>query len=227
MYVLYIANKNYSSWSLRPWVLMHERGIAFEERLVPFETGPNPTAFLAFSPTGKVPCLIDGDTRVWDSLAIIEYLAERHQQIWPDSQLARTWARCATAEMHSGFSTLRNVCGMNCGIRVHHEKPNALLERELTRLEALWNEGLERFGGPFLAGSYFTAVDAFFAPVAFRLQTYGLTLGTAAASYAARLLQLASMRHWYADALSETWRDPEHEAELRHRKLLADLRTPA
>src|SRR5579862_8622789 len=102
MYVLYIANKNYSSWSLRPWVLMRERGIAFEERLVPFVAGANPR--LAFSPTGKVPCLIDGDTRVWDSLAIIEYLAERHPQIWPENQAARTWARCAAAEMHSGFN---------------------------------------------------------------------------------------------------------------------------
>jgi glutathione S-transferase len=227
MYVLYIANKNYSSWSLRPWVLMRERGIAFEERLVPFDTGPNPKAFLAFSPTGKVPCLFDGDTRVWDSLAIIEYLAERHPQIWPESQAARTWARCAAAEMHSGFNTLRNICGMNCGVRVSYEEPNLLLEHELTRLEALWNEGIERFGGPFLAGTHFTAVDAFFAPVAFRIQTYALTLGAAAASYAVRLLDLPSMRLWYADALHETWRDPGHETELQHRKVLADLRASA
>jgi glutathione S-transferase len=227
MYILYIANKNYSSWSLRPWVLMRERGIAFEERLVPFEMGPNPTAFLAFSPTGKVPCLIDVDTRVWDSLAIIEFLAERHQQIWPENQARRTWARCAAAEMHSGFTTLRNVCGMNCGVRVRLERFDPRLKRDLIRLEALWNEGLQRFGGPFLAGAQFSAVDAFFAPVAFRLQTYAITMDRAASSYAARLLDLASMRQWYADALNEIWRDPEHEAELRQYEVIADLRSTA
>jgi glutathione S-transferase len=225
MYVLYIANKNYSSWSLRPWVLMRERGIAFEERLVPFVAGANPR--LAFSPTGKVPCLIDGDTRVWDSLAIIEYLAERHPQIWPESQAARTWARCAAAEMHSGFNTLRNVCGMNCGIRVSHEEPTVLLRDELTRLDTLWREGIERFGGPYLAGKHFTAVDAFFAPVAFRIQTYALILGSTAMSYAGRLLEVPSMLQWYADALNETWRDSEHEAELQDRRVLADLRASA
>jgi glutathione S-transferase len=226
MYTLYIANKNYSSWSLRPWVLMRERGIAFEERLVPFEDGPQQTAFFAFSPSGKVPCLIHADTRVWDSLAIIEFLAERHPQIWPEHQASRSWARCAAAEMHSGFTTLRNVCSMNCGVRVHLQ-PDPELQRDLKRLEALWNEGLQQFGGPFLAGASFTAVDAFFAPVAFRIQTYGLTLDTAAASYAARLLELASMRRWYADALAEIWRDPGHEAELRQHKVTADLRASA
>jgi glutathione S-transferase len=207
--------------------LMRELGIAFEERLIPFEMGPNPTAFRSFSPTGKVPCLIDGDTRVWDSLAIIEFLAERHERIWPENQAGRTWARCAAAEMHSGFTALRNVCGMNCGVRVHLERADLLLERELTRLEVLWNEGLERFGGPFLGGRYFTAVDAFFAPVAFRIQTYALTLGPAAASYATYLLELSSMRQWYADALQEIWRDPEHESELRQHKVIADLRSSA
>jgi glutathione S-transferase len=225
MYELYIANKNYSSWSLRPWVLMRERGIAFQERLVPFGSGPGQPDFI--SPTGKVPCLIDGGTIVWDSLGITEYLAERHEGVWPRPADARAWARCATAEMHAGFTTLRDICSMNCGIRVRlASMPDALIA-DIRRLDALWSEGLRRFGGPFLAGASFTAVDAFFAPVAFRVQTYALQLGPAGASYATRVLERAPMRTWYADALAETWRDFPHEAEVqRAGTVLADLRAP-
>ncbi len=164
MYRLHIANKNYSSWSLRPWVLMRARDIPFEERLTPFADGSSHAAFRAFSPTGKVPCLTDGDIVVWDSLGIAEYLADRHPGLWPEAPNARTWARCAAAEMHSGFGALRDFCGMNCGLRVRlHAMPEPLL-RDLERLQELWAEGLERFGGPFLAGPVFTTVDAFFAP---------------------------------------------------------------
>ncbi|MEJ0016860.1 MAG: glutathione S-transferase [Acetobacteraceae bacterium] len=225
MYVLYIANKNYSSWSLRPWVLMRECGIPFEERLVPFADGSSHAAFRGFSPTGKVPCLVDGDAVIWDSLAITEYLAERHAAVWPDDGAARAWARCAAAEMHAGFGTLREVCGMNCGIRVRlHTVPDALAG-EIARLQELWNEGLRRFGGPFLAGAAFSAVDAFFAPVAFRIQGYGLAMDAACAAYSGRLLALASMQDWYTAALAETWREPGHEAEARRAGTwLADLR---
>src|SRR5687768_13840084 len=108
---LYIGNKNYSSWSLRPWVLMRELNIPFREILVPFGGTQNPDAFRAFSPTGKVPCLVDGTTTVWDSLAITEYLAERHAGVWPTDAVARAWARSAAAEMHSGFQAMRNICG--------------------------------------------------------------------------------------------------------------------
>src|SRR5215475_690443 len=118
MYVLFIANKNYSSWSLRPWVLMRELEIAFEERITPFEEGPSATDFKGFSPTGKVPCLHERHTVVWDSFGITEYLAERHSPVWPALAEARAWARCAAAEMHSGFGTMRDICTMNCGIRV-------------------------------------------------------------------------------------------------------------
>jgi len=225
MYVLCIANKNYSSWSLRPWVLMRELEIAFEERLVPFEPGPVQKAFRSFSPSGKVPCLLDGSSCVWDSLAITEYLAERHLDVWPARPEARTWARSAAAEMHSGFSALRNDCPMNCGVRIRLDTVSEPLANDLERLEALWNEGLERFGGPFLAGKRFTAADAFFAPVAFRIQSYGLKLFARSAQYAARLLEVPAMRRWYADALAETWRDSDHEAEvLRTGKVVADLR---
>lgn len=215
MYTLYIGNKNYSSWSLRPWVLMRELGIAFEERLVPFVPAGQPSPFATFSPSGKVPCLVDGATTVWDSLAIAEYLAESHPAVWPDAKPARAFARSASAEMHSGYSALRETCGMNCGIRVRLHAVSAALQRDLIRLDALWQDGLNRFGGPFLAGGRFTAVDAFFAPVAFRIQTYAPPLSDAARQYADRLLALGSMKSWYDAALREPWRDEDHDQEAR------------
>ncbi len=215
MYELYIANKNYSSWSLRPWLLMRMLGVPFAERLVPFGEGSSREAFRTFSPSGLVPCLVDGGTVVWDSLAIAEYLAERHAGVWPSDAAARAWARCAAAEMHAGFGTLRARCTMNCGIRVRLSEVPAALGQEIDRLAELWTQGLDRFHGPFLAGSAFTAVDAFFAPVAMRVQTYGLTLPEPAAAYAQRLLALPPMQAWYADALAETWRERGHEAEAR------------
>jgi glutathione S-transferase len=226
MNTLYIANKNYSSWSLRPWVLLSELAIPFEEKLVPFEPGSNWDSFRSFSPNGRVPCLRDGDTVVWDSLAITEYLAESHAGVWPSDRQARAWARCAAAEMHSAFAALRNQCGMNCGVRVRLREIGPALQADIARINELWCEGLQRFGGPYLAGKAFTAVDAFFAPVAFRVQTYGLKLDAPAADYAQRLLALPSMRRWYADALVETWRDQAHEEETHHYgSVLEDLRT--
>lgn len=231
MYTLYIANRNYSSWSLRPWLLLSVLDIPFDERLVSFAQGDGASrqAFRAFSPNGKVPCLHDGAAVVWDSLAIVEYLAERHPGVWPSEPSARAWARCAAAEMHSGFSALRQHCGMNCGVRIRlrQELPAALVA-DIARIDELWSEGLSRFGGRFLAGPHFTAVDAFFAPVAFRIQTCGIRLGQAAGDYAQRLLDLPAMRRWYADALQERWRDAEHEQELlRSGELLEDLRVAA
>ncbi|MDI6746268.1 MAG: glutathione S-transferase family protein [Rhodocyclaceae bacterium] len=212
---LFIANKNYSSWSLRPWVLMRQLKIPFEEKLVPFGGKAAPDMFRSFSPSGRVPCLIDGTTVVWDSLAITEYLAEQTPQVWPADVLARAWARCAAAEMHSGFNALRECCTMNCGVRVRLNEHSAGLQHDIARIDELWSEGLARFGGPFLAGSSFTAVDAFFAPVAFRVQTYGLPLSPAAVQYVERLLALEPMQEWYAAALDETWREEDHETEVR------------
>ncbi len=226
MYQLFIGNKNYSSWSLRPWALMRELAIPFVERLVPFSPGSSWTAYRAFSPSGRVPCLIDDATVVWDSLAIAEHLAERHRGVWATDAAARSWSRCAASEMHAGFAELRRACPMNCGIRVHMSNFPDALQRDIERVAELWNEGLGRFGGPLLAGSSFTAVDAFFAPVAFRVLTYGLQMPGAAASYAQRLLALASMRDWQAAALIEPWREPEHEAEAAQAGTwIADLRT--
>ena len=213
---LYIANKNYSSWSLRPWLLLRQLGIAFEETLVPFSD--DNSGYKAFSPTGRVPCLVDsgvGEVVVWDSLAITEYIAEAHPAAWPQDKAARAWARSACAEMHSGFGQIRNLCSMNCGLRVQlHAQPPALLA-EWQRVEELWTQGLQRFGGPFLAGASFTAADAFYAPVAFRAQTYGIVLSVAAQAYAERLRALPAMQAWYSDALAETWRHEGHEAEAR------------
>jgi glutathione S-transferase len=226
MFELYIANKNYSSWSLRPWVLLRELGVAFAERQQVFGSD-NYARFRRFSPTGKVPCLVDGSTTVWDSLAIAEYLAERHAGVWPADAAARAWARSAAAEMHAGFGALREHCSMNCGVRVQLARQPPELLRDLARLEELWADGLGRFGGPFLAGAAFGAVDAYFAPVAFRVQSYGLRLGPAQAGYVQRLLGLGAMRRWYDEALAETWRDPPHEADLaRAGRILEDFRAP-
>ena len=213
MLTLHIANKNYSSWSLRPWVLLTELGVPFEERMHVFGKGSNWDAFRAFSPNGRVPCLHDGATVVWDSLAICEYLDERYPA-WPAEQLARAWARCAAAEMHAGFGALRQQCSMSCGQRVRLHETGPALVADLARIDELWSEGLHRFGGPFLAGDRFTAVDAFYAPVVFRIQTYGLKLGAAAMAYAEHLLAQPSMRLWYAEALAEPWRDVAHDAEV-------------
>jgi glutathione S-transferase len=215
MYRLYIANKNYSSWSLRPWLLMSELGIGFEEQLLRFGDTTSWNSYRRIAPSGTVPCLVDGELSIWDSLAITEYLAERHQGVWPTDSAARAWSRSAGAEMHSSFGELRTRCSMSCGVRIRLNEFPSALERNISRIGALWQNGLDRFGGPFLAGKAFTAVDAFFGPVAFRIQTYGLPVDPRAAEYAALLLQLRSMRQWYADALRETFRDTPHEEEMR------------
>lgn len=230
MVTLYIANKNYSSWSLRPWVLMRELALDFTERQLIFGDAASWESYRQISPAGKVPSLRDeanGNLIVWDSLSIAEYLAERHDGIWPAASNARAWARSAAAEMHSGFSELRSRCSMSCGVRIRlHEFPPAL-ERDVARLQALWKEGLQRFGGPFLAGRAFTAADAFFAPVAFRVQTYALSLDSECATYVTRLLDLPSMKQWYAEALKEPFRDEPHDLEIRKvGSLLADYRAP-
>ncbi len=215
MYELVIANKNYSSWSLRPWILMKVLGIPFKEHQIPFPTGSSYSTYKPLSPSGRVPCLIDDGMPVWDSLAIVEYLAERHPGVWPADASARAFARSASAEMHSSFQSLRNMCGMSCGIRVELRERPASLQADIARIGEIWNEGLSRFGGPWLAGSTFTGLDAFYAPVAFRAQTYGLDFGGGASAYVERILALPAMREWYEAALLEPWREPNHEDETR------------
>lgn len=212
-FTLITANRNYSSWSLRPWLLMKALGIAFEDRVEPFTRASNYEEFRAFSPTGQVPVLLDGARTVWDSLGITLYLADRYPQVWPQDEAARAFAMCAVAEMHGGFSALRGQCTMNVGVRVAKPPFDAALTRDVARMRELFGEGLDRFGGPWLAGGAFTAVDAFFAPVAWRVRTYGLDVGRGQA-WVDHVIAHPAMQQWEAEALAETWREQSHEAEL-------------
>ncbi len=216
-YTLITANRNYSSWSLRPWLLMKALGIAFEDRIEPFTSPDNYEDFRKFSPTGQVPLLIakkaGGERKVWDSLGIALHLAERHPGVWPEDDEARAFAQCVVAEMHGGFGALRNDCTMNVGVRVAPKPMSPALERNVARVREIFEEGLSRFGGPWLAGPAFTAADAFYAPVAFRIRTYGLDVGEGAA-WVEHVLAHPAMREWEAAALAESWREESHEAEL-------------
>jgi glutathione S-transferase len=224
-YTLITANRNYSSWSLRPWVLMKALGIAFKDRLEPFTKPANYDDFRAFSPTGQVPVLLRDGQTVYDSMGIALYLADRHQGVWPTDPLARAWAMCAASEMHSGFSALRNDCTMNVGVRVKPKPMSDALKANVARIKELWEEGLSRFGGPFLAGPEFSAVDAFFAPVAFRVRTYGLDVGKGAA-WCDHIIAHPAMQQWEAEALAESWREVGHEEELLNcGAITADYRT--
>jgi glutathione S-transferase len=214
---LITANRNYSSWSLRPWVLMRALGIAFTDRLEPFTMPSMYDTFRAFSPTGTVPVLIDhgngGERTVWDSLGITLYLADRFEGVWPKDRDARAFAICAVAEMHSGFAALRNQCTMNVGVRVQMPPHDAALARDVARIRELFEQALSQFGGPWLAGPAFTAVDAFYAPVAFRVRTYGLDVGRGQA-WVDTVLAHPAMQEWETAALAEDWREEAHEAEL-------------
>lgn len=226
MFQLHIANKNYSSWSLRPWILLRQLGVPFVEHLESFAQGggSNWQNFRRFSPSGKVPTLHADGHVVWDSLAIAEFVAERFPAAWPADPAARAWARSATAEMHSGFATLREQCSMNCSLEIELHEITDALRRDLDRLEELWTEGLLRFGGPFLAGKSFTIVDAFFCPVAIRIRGYRLQLSDAAMAYAGRLLELPAMQEWMADGIREEV-EPSHESDcLKYGKVIASKR---
>jgi len=217
-YTLITANRNYSSWSLRPWVLMKALGIPFEERLEPFAATSNYEAFRAFSPVAQVPVLLDDakdeQRTIYDSLAITLYLVDRHDGIWPADEAARAWAQCAAAEMHAGFSALRNDCTMNVGVRAKPKLMSDALKKDIARLAELWGEGLSRFGGPWLAGEAFTAADAFFAPVAYRVRTYDLDVGATGRVWVDHIIAHSAMQDWEAQALSESWREKGHEEEL-------------
>jgi glutathione S-transferase len=225
MYTLITANRNYSSWSLRPWFLMKALNIPFEDRIEPFTKASNYAEFRAFSPTGQVPALIDGERTIHDSLGITLYLADRHDYVWPLDEAARAWAQCVVAEMHSGFSALRNDCTMNVGVRVRPKPMSDALKANVARVREIFEEGLTRFGGPWLAGKKVSAADAFFAPVAWRIRTYGLDVG-AGQAWVDHVIAYPAMQQWEAEALAENWREAEHEAELRScGDVTADYRT--
>ncbi len=203
MYTLYIGNKNYSSWSLRAWVLLKSAGIAFDERKILLSRGDSAERIRAVSPSGRLPCLHDGDRVVWDTLAIAEYLAERHPGMWPADDAARAWARCVAAEMHSGFADLRNQFSMDLRKRDKVE-PTPQTAADIARIGAIWSEGRQQFGpnGGFLCGA-FGIVDAFWCPVAFRFRGYGVTLTGASATYLQSLLAFPPMQEWAAGAAAE------------------------
>lgn len=224
-YTLITANRNYSSWSLRPWVLMRAQDIPFTDRIEPFTKPVNYDEFRSFSPTGQVPVLLDGETTVWDSLGIALYLADRHEGIWPTDPAARAFTQCAVTEMHGGFSALRNDCPMNVGVRVKPRPMREALVKDVARVREIFEQGLSRFGGPWLAGERFTVLDAFYAPVAFRIRTYGLDVG-AGQAWVDNVIAHPAMQEWEAAALAEDWREASHEEELATTGvLIADYRT--
>lgn len=223
MYTLYIGNRNYSSWSLRGWLAAMLSRAPFKEVKVSLssEGTPNP-AYLAFSPTARVPCLHDGTTVVWDSLAIAEYLAERHPGMWPAAPVPRAWARSVCAEMHSGFPALRNEMTMCIRERVDVRPWSTGLARDIGRVTAIWDEGRRRFGqgGSFLCGE-FSLADAFYAPVAFRFRTYDVAPEADAGRYLQALLAHPLLRQWADAALQETEIIDADEPRIIYRDKLA------
>jgi glutathione S-transferase len=212
---LYIANKNYSSWSMRPWVLLKQAGIPFEEVMVrfgddPFNAGSGfKQAVLAVNPGGRVPVLVDGELAVWDTLAIAEYLAEKfpEHRLWPQAVHARARARSVCAEMHAGFGALRSACPMNIeaplsgtGALVWRDQP--AVRADVQRIVAMWTELLAQHGGPLLFGD-FSIADAYFAPICMRLKTYALPVPEPITGYIARVCALPGVQAWVADALAE------------------------
>ncbi|MGI9135311.1 MAG: glutathione S-transferase family protein [Rhodoferax sp.] len=215
---LYIGNKNYSSWSMRPWVLMRQSGIAFEEVQLRFDNfldsarypdSPFKQALAKVTPVGKVPVLVDGDLAVWDTLAIAEYLAESfpEKQLWPQQRAARAHARSLCAEMHSGFGALRSHCPLNIEADLAHTgallwRDQAALRADVQRIATMWSGLLQAHGGPMLFGS-FSIADAYFAPVCSRLRSYALPLPQTLADYVARVLALPGVHDWVQQALAE------------------------
>jgi len=205
---LVIGNKNYSSWSMRPWLALRASGIDFEEIFIPLYTGEaDKQRILEFTRSGKVPALIDGDVTVWDSLSIIEYVAERFPQarLWPEDRASRAHARSISAEMHSGFMALRNECGMNLHrpVRAIALSPDA--RANIARVQQIWTECRARYGsaGPFLFGA-FGAADAMFAPVVHRFRTYAIALEPAAQAYMDTMMALPAFQEWTRAGLAET-----------------------
>jgi glutathione S-transferase len=205
---LVIGNKNYSSWSMRPWLALRANDIAFEEVFIPLYTGDaDKRKILDFSRSGKVPALIDGDVTVWDSLAIIEYLAERFPdaRLWPHDRARRAHARAIAAEMHSGFLPLRNECGMNLHRPIRAIALSADAKANVARIQEIWSDCRERYGqqGPFLFGA-FGAADAMFAPVVHRFRTYAIEVAPPVKSYMEAMMAWPAFAQWTAEGLAET-----------------------
>jgi glutathione S-transferase len=233
---LYIGNKNYSSWSMRPWVLMKQMDIGFDEHLVRFDGFTPESSFkkamAELCPTGRVPVLVDSGLVIWDSLAIVEYLAERFpdRHLWPQQPDARALARSLCAEMHSGFTALRAACPMNIeaslpdiGALMLRDRPS--VRDDLARIDHMWSSSLARFGGPMLFGRY-TIADAFFAPVVMRIKTYHLPLSELARDYVQACLGTSGVEAWVDEAIAENdFRDFEEPYRLKPSSEIKPSRT--
>ncbi|MEM7069815.1 MAG: glutathione S-transferase family protein [Pseudomonadota bacterium] len=210
---LYIGNKNYSSWSFRPWLGLKAKRIPFEEVLVPFDMPAGNPKFREFSPTGKVPCLVDGEVTVWESLAIMEYAADKFPEanLWPADLEERAVARAISHEMHGGFGDLRNECPMN--LRREH-KPLPVsdgVKKDVARIEEIWAQCIEKSGGPFLFGE-FSIADAMFAPVINRLEVYCLSNADVVKKYSKAMKSLPAWQEWEEAGVAEPWIVDEDEA---------------
>ena len=213
---LVIGNKNYSSWSLRPWIAMRAAGIAFDEVVISLNAEDFKPRVSKISGTGKVPVLVDGEVHVWESLAILEYLAEKFPaaKLWPGETAARAHARAVASEMHAGFVPLRRACPMNLWRPVKPRELDAEATANVRRIDAMWTDCRTRFGngGPFLFGT-FTAADAMYAPVVARFHTYDVAVGDTARAYMAAVMALPAWSEWTAAALKEPWVLAEDEVD--------------
>jgi glutathione S-transferase len=215
MPTLVIANKCYSSWSLRPWLLMKHLGVAFDEIMIPLDLPDTREKVLKHSPAGKVPILIDGVVTVWESIAIMEHVGEAYgAPVWPEDRTARAMARSVAAEMHAGFSGLRSACPMNLGKKYASKDRGEAVARDVARFSAIVREARERFGagGPFLFGA-FSAADAMYAPLATRLDTYSIALDATTRAYVDTILSLPAFQEWRSAALKEEWIVPADEVD--------------
>jgi glutathione S-transferase len=212
--LLVIGNKLYSSWSMRPWLTMRAFGLPFVEKVIPLYQPDTKAEILLHAPSGKVPALIDDDVAVWESLAIIEYLAEKHpgKNIWPADPKARAHARCASGEMHAGFQALRRACPMNLAKRFAPKDRGPETAADIDRITAIWRDARKTFGagGPFLYGA-FSAADAMFAPVVTRFDTYQIKVEHEIRAYMDAVLTSPAYLEWRASALKEPWVLPHYE----------------
>jgi glutathione S-transferase len=213
MLKMVIGNKKYSSWSLRPWLALQMTGAPFEETVVALDMPDTDANIRKFSPSGRVPALIDENLTVWDSLSICEYLHEKfpHKHLWPADAAHRAHARSVTAEMHSGFMNLRNDCSMKILQQYPYKKLRAETQKDVDRIVAIFGECLRRAGGPFLYGSNPCIADAFYAPVVSRFRTYSIPLPAVATSYCNTIWDWPPLKAWVADAQNETLRAKNHE----------------
>jgi glutathione S-transferase len=203
---LVIGNKNYSSWSFRPWIAMKAVGIAFEERVIPLYEPGSREKILRHSPSGKVPILLDGQNAIWETIAILEYVAERFPEadLWPHDTHARAHARAISAEMHAGFQALRKACPMNIWLPPKRRPQSAEVGENVRRIGAIWWDCLQRHGGPFLFGA-FSAADAMYAPVVSRFHSYGILVAPKCHAYMDAVMPLPAWSEWEQAARKEPW----------------------